>query len=71
MDARGSGKRGRPPKIGRAERISFHGRLRRDLHERLQAAAERESRSLNQEIERRLEHSLEQESYGATARPAA
>lgn len=51
-------RRGRPPKVGEAKRVSFHGRLRLGLHEQLQAAAERANRSLNEEVEHRLERTL-------------
>jgi len=54
--------RGRPPlPAGAAKRASFNTRLRQSIKERLEGEAAKAGRSLSEEIERRLEASLEHE----------
>jgi hypothetical protein len=56
--------RGRPPHTDEnAKRASFNTRLRSALKLSLEAAASREGRSLSEEIEFRLERSLEEERH--------
>src|SRR6516162_1316632 len=55
-------RRGRPPlDPQKAKRASFNTRLRPALKVALEAAAEKQGRSLSEEIESRLERSLEEE----------
>jgi len=55
-----SRRRGRPAKPdGEAKRAAFQTRMRTALRQRLQQAADQNGRSLSEEIEWRLEHSLE------------
>lgn len=59
METSGSPRRrGRPPKGGAAKRASFNTRLRDSLKIQLEAEAAAAGRSLSEEIETRLEHSL-------------
>jgi hypothetical protein len=54
-------RRGRPPKHGTTKRSQFNTRLQQEVKERLEAAAQAAGRSLSEEIERRLEQTLEDE----------
>jgi hypothetical protein len=57
-----SNRRGRPPlESGKAKRASFNTRLRPNLKLSLESAAREEGRSLSEEIEFRLERSLEEQ----------
>ena len=57
-----SRRRGRPPlEPGKAKRAAFNTRLRSALKAELETAAERAGRSLSEEIEFRLERSLEEQ----------
>jgi hypothetical protein len=60
--------RGRPPlEPGKAKRAAFNTRLRPSLKLALEAAAKQEGRSLSEEIEFRLERSLEDQRQIGTA----
>ena len=60
--------RGRPPlEPGKAKRASFNTRLRPSLKVELETAAKQEGRSLSEEIEFRLERSLEDQVQIAAA----
>jgi hypothetical protein len=52
-------RRGRPPKGGEGKRASFNTRIRDSLKQRLEAAAANAGRSLSEEIEFRLERSMD------------
>jgi hypothetical protein len=54
-------RRGRPPIGSEVKRASFNTRLRESLKRRLEDAADQNGRSLSEEIERRLEASLDRE----------
>jgi hypothetical protein len=51
-------RRGRPPKDGEGKRTNFNTRLRNSLRVQLEKDALAAGRSLSEEIEARLEHSL-------------
>ena len=64
MESEGSRpRRGRPPKSGERKRASFNTRLRDSLKSQLEAAAALAGRSLSEEIEFRLEHSLDDQRF--------
>jgi hypothetical protein len=61
-------RRGRPPLApGKAKRASFNTRIRSALKAELEAAADRAGRSLSEEIEFRLERSLEEQKRSGDA----
>jgi hypothetical protein len=67
MKAEGK-RRGRPPlEPGKAKRAAFNARLRPALKLALETAARQQGRSLSEEIEFRLERSLDQERHLADA----
>ena len=65
-------RRGRPPKDGEGKRTNFNTRLRNSLRVQLEKDALAAGRSLSEEIEARLEHSLsEAKTWGGHLNMAA
>ena len=65
-------RRGRPPKDGEGKRTNFNTRLRNSLRVQLERDALAAGRSLSEEIEARLEHSLsEAKTWGGHLNMAA